>query len=295
MRCPLCGHDDARIQGNLPSEDNSWRSAGWGFIRNGLFPAAPKPDAAPPPQQQPYHMASVGAPIHYEGQDGGLGGAQPAKANGAPAPAPGPNPSDLGERKMAIGSVRANIYAELRKIDDDSKIGHRQGDPGRIKVLNQALTQLDEVEKQGKYPTVGSPSDEAVGELVKYAEKNKIAPEVIIGAVKQAAAGGTPSYTVALAKDQNSATDSSSGLFSQKVDATFHKHARDPFFANDYPGPADPVEVLSTGAPVIYAHGQTGGSIGYDGKKFTMLPVAGLQLPSYKKAPDWMRASFEPW
>jgi hypothetical protein len=90
MRCPLCGHDDARIQGSLPLDDNSWRSAGWGFIRNGVFPAAPKPDATPPQQQPAYNMGSVGAPIHHQGPDGGVQPVDPqaAKAAGSQAPAP---------------------------------------------------------------------------------------------------------------------------------------------------------------------------------------------------------------
>lgn len=95
MRCPLCGHDDARINGSVPLDDNSWRSAGWGFIRNGVLPAAPKLDAAPPSTRPSYNKASVGAPIHYRGPDGGVPPVVPqaAKATGSQAPTPTAAPS----------------------------------------------------------------------------------------------------------------------------------------------------------------------------------------------------------
>lgn len=291
MRCPLCGHDDARINGSLPLDDNSWRSAGWGFVRNGAVPAAPKPDAAPPPP--PYNAGSVGAPIHYQTQDGG--GERPVVSQ-APAPsAKTETAPDLAERKRLISNVRANINAEIRKVDDAKRLGAAPGDEDRKAALIRALGQLDVAEKQEQFPIVGGPSAEVVNALVGSPEAKKVKPEVILATTKQVAADGSVTYPVSIPKDQTSSTDSSVGQLATPPDATFHKHAHDPSNANNYPGPADPVQVLSTKAPVIYADGEVGGAIGYDGKKFTLTPVAGLRLPSYANKPPWMKATFEPW
>ena len=65
MRCPLCGHNDTRVEGGRP---RTWRDAGWDLIGNGVFPAAsvhaPPPVRSPLPKEATQFFRNVGIGLH---------------------------------------------------------------------------------------------------------------------------------------------------------------------------------------------------------------------------------------
>jgi hypothetical protein len=117
MRCPLCGHEDARIKGNLPREDNSWRSAAWGLARNGAAPAAPA-HAPPPPEQGAANTPAkaqeqISACVDNAQPDARIGaGTSGTAVPGSGAKAPGASRPDAAppQPPYNMGSVGAPIH-----------------------------------------------------------------------------------------------------------------------------------------------------------------------------------------
>jgi len=163
--------------------------------------------------------------------------------------------------------------------------GNRQ-DAQRRGSLQTALDNLDSIEIESVQPVEAPDQGLAAGAAQQAREAGS---ERIIGATASAEAGGAPTYSrLSSSRSRTAAT----GAMQDGVDLTSHAHGGNP--GDQYPGVADPVLVLQTGVPAVYANGANSAAVGWNGTQFTLNPVEG-QLPSFERAPSWVRETFVPW
>jgi hypothetical protein len=126
-------------------------------------------------------------------------------------------------------------------------------------------------------------------DLNLYAYVGNDPSERIVGATAPSETGGTPTYTpLSSSRSRTAAT----GTMQDGVDLTSHAHSGNP--GDQYPGVGDPVIMLQTGVPAVYANGGNSAALGWNGTQFTLSPVEG-DLPSFERAPSWIKDTFEPW
>ena len=93
--------------------------------------------------------------------------------------------------------------------------------------------------------------------------------------------------------NQSSQTsDSGRGAAAPGLIAMGHPHG--PGSGREYPGIADPGNVLLFGVPSVYSQGVNSNALGWNGTQFTLSNVEGAS-PNYIGAPQWIRDTFEPW
>jgi hypothetical protein len=178
--------------------------------------------------------------------------------------------------------LRREITREIRLTREG---GTRQ-DTQRRGSLQTSLQNLDSIDIETVEPVAAPDQQLAAGAAQAAREAGS---ERIVGATAPSETGGTPTYTpLSSSRSRTAAT----GTMQDGVDLTSHAHSGNP--GDQYPGVGDPVIMLQTGVPAVYANGGNSAALGWNGTQFTLSPVEG-DLPSFERAPSWIKDTFEPW
>ncbi|HYE27064.1 MAG TPA: RHS repeat-associated core domain-containing protein, partial [Allosphingosinicella sp.] len=185
--------------------------------------------------------------------------------------------------RTMIGALRREIRAA-----DEAASGSRMratSDSARIDALKAQLKTLRSL----------NPADLARLRVTPNAGISAGITNAMRGAPAESAFGATQTRNgISYGRLTQSSQTEDSGQATSNANLVALGHPHDSGAGREYPGVADPGNVLIHKIPMVYAEDGNSNAIGWNGSRFTLTNVAGT-APTYGSAPSWIRDTFEPW
>jgi RHS repeat-associated protein len=196
---------------------------------------------------------------------------------------------EIAGARQTLAALKGAIRAELRQASEAAN-GSRlpaPTDSQRLVTLRNSLNSLEKM-KPAVIADMRINPNTRYGAGITNAMRGALPETPFVGR----ASGEDATYASVATLSQTGDSARTAPVDPTNLVIMGHRHGAE--VGREYPGVADPVDVLKHGVPNVFALGSNSNAIGWNGTKFTLSNIQGA-MPSYSQAPDWVRRTFEPW